>query len=1075
MNVRQQHEMDANQRDSAFASVQSRWDSNIKVNKKRHPEQYDTTSGKEQSRCKRRLTRYAEEEDPSANETEMLTPNPELTADTGELDSVEHDGFASDTDDANAADHLSTQTGEKLIGEEQFFHQIETAGRDRQPQERRRKARRRLFKAASKRDEDLGGFELDESDNFLPIANRDTEMVQLDPTTFGGSTSSSNNCSINLVRDQANRKGSSKDKSPVDSGSLTSSSSSSSPSSSSASSSSQSPSSSLSPSSPCSTSFFWKPSEQVQSCKNRPETVASFESQAQVSSNNNNRISCINNRNSHNSSDMLSINSMQDRPMNHLVSGPSRSTKDRSSETSCVTYPANKRLLTPTSKYARTNAKFPDIERSRNYGNSSHQAQDHLSSSITSYNPTINVSNCDDASVVKSEDKQTFCNKMIEQHQHQTLKQPTSHEKFSDISTGSPSRKLQSGNACNQNGAREKASDVNFQVRGPHRDLEAFRPVQLVRAPEGQAPPQESNINHPTHLSPGEAQNTLTQIKQYPPNHPLGNTKHPCSICGDRATGKHYGVSSCEGCKGFFKRTVRKDITYSCRSSGSCLIDMRQRNRCQFCRYQKCLRQGMKREAVQEERQRLKLRASQASSCETKGTVGDTKLTAVSNQNPPMSHQRQTNTENGVHSTHINYNTGFFSNGNQFGIASHQLGQNHLSPGSDNSGNLSHIMDSIQMSPFNTTHSSGLAPASHHQLEHMSQYHHAIGANDCGLESHELSDQQASGPTFRYQTVPRDFNSYYNENQNDYHHQLTKSRLMSTKLLDDLTLKWAAQVQIELLLDWVKCVPRFSELLIDDQVTLLKSYWNELIIADIAFKSIESFKDIYHTRTLCIGPEVHISREQSYEIGLGAFDRILNELVLKMRDMRVDSNELACLRAIILFNPETHGLKASQPVEEYRSNVYRALEIYCRKSHEDQPNRFGKLLLRLPALRSIGLRCDHIDTSDTNNSLGHPSRRCDSISSFASNSSGHNTNTNEFVTNQTGNNIYQQSTSTSASQYSIQYHHHSYNSTVGSTSPNNSSRSSAISLGYHQQSKLFFDICYEASTIDTFLRSNLRR
>lgn len=63
-------------------------------------------------------------------------------------------------------------------------------------------------------------------------------------------------------------------------------------------------------------------------------------------------------------------------------------------------------------------------------------------------------------------------------------------------------------------------------------------------------------------------------------------------------------VCSCEGCKGFFKRTVRKDLTYACREDKNCIIDKRQRNRCQYCRYQKCLVCGMKREAVQEERQR---------------------------------------------------------------------------------------------------------------------------------------------------------------------------------------------------------------------------------------------------------------------------------------------------------------------------------------------------------------------------------------------------------------------------------------------------------------------------------------
>ncbi|KAG8535696.1 hypothetical protein GDO81_027955, partial [Engystomops pustulosus] len=62
--------------------------------------------------------------------------------------------------------------------------------------------------------------------------------------------------------------------------------------------------------------------------------------------------------------------------------------------------------------------------------------------------------------------------------------------------------------------------------------------------------------------------------------------------------GKHYGVYSCEGCKGFFKRTVRKDLTYTCRDNKDCMIDKRQRNRCQYCRYQKCLAMGMKREVL---------------------------------------------------------------------------------------------------------------------------------------------------------------------------------------------------------------------------------------------------------------------------------------------------------------------------------------------------------------------------------------------------------------------------------------------------------------------------------------------
>jgi len=53
---------------------------------------------------------------------------------------------------------------------------------------------------------------------------------------------------------------------------------------------------------------------------------------------------------------------------------------------------------------------------------------------------------------------------------------------------------------------------------------------------------------------------------------------------------------SCEGCKGFFKRTVRKDLSYACRDEKNCVIDKRQRNRCQYCRYMKCMAQGMNRD-----------------------------------------------------------------------------------------------------------------------------------------------------------------------------------------------------------------------------------------------------------------------------------------------------------------------------------------------------------------------------------------------------------------------------------------------------------------------------------------------
>uniref|UniRef100_A0A8C1KIT1 Retinoic acid receptor RXR n=1 Tax=Cyprinus carpio TaxID=7962 RepID=A0A8C1KIT1_CYPCA len=114
------------------------------------------------------------------------------------------------------------------------------------------------------------------------------------------------------------------------------------------------------------------------------------------------------------------------------------------------------------------------------------------------------------------------------------------------------------------------------------------------------------NVNSSEDIKPPPGLAPLSNMSSYQCSSPGSLSKHICAICGDRSSGKHYGVYSCEGCKGFFKRTIRKDLTYTCRDSKECLIDKRQRNRCQYCRYQKCLATGMKREAVQEERQRGK-------------------------------------------------------------------------------------------------------------------------------------------------------------------------------------------------------------------------------------------------------------------------------------------------------------------------------------------------------------------------------------------------------------------------------------------------------------------------------------
>lgn len=108
-----------------------------------------------------------------------------------------------------------------------------------------------------------------------------------------------------------------------------------------------------------------------------------------------------------------------------------------------------------------------------------------------------------------------------------------------------------------------------------------------------------------------------------------------CPVCGDKVSGYHYGLLTCESCKvsarragggstgalagagargaergcspradspplpqGFFKRTVQNNKHYTCTESQSCKIDKTQRKRCPFCRFQKCLTVGMRLEGA---------------------------------------------------------------------------------------------------------------------------------------------------------------------------------------------------------------------------------------------------------------------------------------------------------------------------------------------------------------------------------------------------------------------------------------------------------------------------------------------
>jgi len=67
-----------------------------------------------------------------------------------------------------------------------------------------------------------------------------------------------------------------------------------------------------------------------------------------------------------------------------------------------------------------------------------------------------------------------------------------------------------------------------------------------------------------------------------------------CQICSDQATGRHFGVLACEGCKGFFRRNIQKGAKFICFYNNNCdVYGIKKRKCCQKCRMDRCLSAGM--------------------------------------------------------------------------------------------------------------------------------------------------------------------------------------------------------------------------------------------------------------------------------------------------------------------------------------------------------------------------------------------------------------------------------------------------------------------------------------------------
>lgn len=122
-----------------------------------------------------------------------------------------------------------------------------------------------------------------------------------------------------------------------------------------------------------------------------------------------------------------------------------------------------------------------------------------------------------------------------------------------------------------------------------------------------------------------------------PSPHEMARIAECCAVCGDQATGLHYEVPSCNGCKTFFRRTLVSNRTYKCHKDGNCTFNKDMRCACRACRFSKCVAVGMNPKAIQCNRVSLVASSHDLSSANPSGDAESSEATTSAADKEPLS------------------------------------------------------------------------------------------------------------------------------------------------------------------------------------------------------------------------------------------------------------------------------------------------------------------------------------------------------------------------------------------------------------------------------------------------------
>ncbi|TSK13134.1 Nuclear receptor subfamily 2 group C member 1 [Bagarius yarrelli] len=452
-----------------------------------------------------------------------------------------------------------------------------------------------------------------------------------------------------------------------------------------------------------------------------------------------------------------------------------------------------------------------------------------------------------------------------------------------------------------------------------------------------------SAVNQLLFTSPELAGQQIQFVTEGTEQGPVKPVVEYCVVCGDKASGRHYGAVSCEGCKGFFKRSIRKNLVYTCRGSGECVINKHHRNRCQYCRLQRCMALGMKQDSVQCERKPVEATRERPANC----APSIEKIYIRKNLCSPLAAMPTfVNERDTARSTNL-LNSNMLLNIQQ---SLSKLDNTVLIPSSpdqtdDSQGDLSTLANVVtSLAHLSKSREMTDGGADQSGLERMS--------TDCVSVTEVQPDEQNSSEiaqafdSLTKVLQPDDGSGYAVEGSISEEPGATMLELEGP-LLSDIHMPFKSSGHVR------GIGPSLLIVLSENGITLIKACWNELFALGLAqcaeVMNVEMILSAIVSHLQSSLEEEKLSAERVKQV----MEHIwrMQEFCNSMNRVSPDAYEYAYLKAAVLFSPDYVGVDSSLQIERFQEKAYMELQDYISRVYPEDTYRLSKLLLRLPALR----------------------------------------------------------------------------------------------------------------------------